>query len=137
LSAAKSLLGLGRGHIVAHPQNNMKTTFTLNPENAQAIDKYAQLISADPDQFLNDLVHDYCTEAFASDSGTAIGHLTSRGFPTRQAAEKFRAWLVAQIAQDERECGWPIAVDARVEQSSSGRFWIKGTETYNGMTFKF
>jgi hypothetical protein len=115
----------------------MKTTFTLSPENAEAIDKYSQLISADPDQFLNDLVHDYCTEAFAIDSGTAIGHLTSRGFPTRQATESFLAWMTEQINEDARRCGWPTTVDARIEQDNEGRFWIEGTETYNGMTFKF
>ena len=69
----------------------MKTQFTLSPENAEAIDKYSQLISADPDEFLNDLVHDYFAEAFAIDSGVAIGHLNSRGFPTLAAAEKFKA----------------------------------------------
>lgn len=69
----------------------MKTTFTLTPKKAAAIAKYSQLLAADPDEFLNDLVHDYCAESFPLDSGVAISHLTSRGFPTRQVAETFLA----------------------------------------------
>ena len=36
----------------------MKTTVTLTAENAAAIAKYAPIVSADPAEFLNKLVHD-------------------------------------------------------------------------------
>jgi hypothetical protein len=53
-----------------------------------------------------------------------------------QGAERFLAWLENRIRQDELRCGWPITLDARIEESAEGFFRIEGTESYNDMTFR-
>jgi hypothetical protein len=115
----------------------MKTAFKLTEKNAAAVLKYSKIVSADPDEFLNRLVYDFCTWAFDEDTdiGARMNFLNNFEFKTRAAAERYRAWLTDLIMKSVAKAKVTHTVLIRVEENNKGLFCIKGTWSYNGMSF--
>ena len=114
-----------------------KTTFKLTQANAAAVLKYSKIVSADPDEFLNKLVYDFCTRASKdnSDSLDAISFLSSFGFKTVEAAERYLVWVTDLTAQEAAKMKAPHNLVIKIKEDSDGLFRVEGMWRCRGMNF--
>jgi hypothetical protein len=113
----------------------MKTSITLTKQNAAAIAKYAGFVGCTETEFLNKFLADFMIQQFEDpDAGALEGYLASFKFRDHPAAERLLAWLENRTREDSIRSGFPITLEARIEESAEGFFTIEATQSYNGQS---